>query len=204
MTLRHIAGALTACGAVMFGAGANAQPAQPVAIGSSLTIQVSDRDKTAAAAVAKAESLGGYFSLLNDDAVTLKVPADRSRELIEFVKASWKPVDESFRAEDVGASLDELRASLKAKQELLAQFEKLLAAADAAGILEVEAAGARLIGEIETLKGRLGALQHRLDFATVVVNFRLLGRERPRDDDVTPFPWLNAVGLNSLLREFER
>jgi Domain of unknown function (DUF4349) len=204
MTLRHIAGAAALWGGLAFGLGASAQTGQPVAVGASLTIQVSDRDKTAAAAIAKVESLGGYFSLLNDDAVTLKVPAERSRELIDFVKASWKPVEETFRGEDVGASLDELRASLKAKQELFAQFEKLLAAADATGILEVEAAGARLIGEIETLKGRLGALQHRLDFATVVVNFRLLGRERPRDDDVAPFPWLNAIGLNALLREFER
>jgi hypothetical protein len=204
MTARHIAGALALWSALAFGPGASTQAAQPVAIGASLTIQLSDRDKTAAATIAKAESLGGYFSLLNDDAVTLKVPAERSRELIDFVKASWKPVEESFRAEDVGASLDELRASLKAKQELFAQLEKLLAAADAGGILEVEAAGARLIGEIETLKGRLLALQHRLDFATVVVNFRLLRRERPRDDELTPFPWLNAIGLNALLREFER
>jgi Domain of unknown function (DUF4349) len=204
MTLRHIANALALLSGLAFGTCASAQAAQPVAVGASLTIQVSDRDKAAAAAIAKVESLGGYFSLLNDDAVTLKVPADRSRELIDFVKTNWKPVEETFRAEDVGASLDELRASLKAKQELFAQFEKLLAAADATGILEVEAAGARLIGEIETLKGRLGALRHRLDFATVVVNFRLLTRERPRDDDVAPFPWLNAIGLNALLREFER
>jgi hypothetical protein len=204
MTARRLAATLALSSALAFAPGANAQTAQPVAIGASLTIQLADRDKAAAQAIAKAESLGGYFSLLNDNAVTLKVPAARSRELIDFVKANWKPVEESFRAEDVGASLDELRASLKAKQELFAQLEKLLAAADAGGILEVEAAGARLIGEIETLKGRLRALQHRLDFATVAVNFRLLRRERPRDDDLTPFPWLNALGLNALLREFER
>ena len=204
MILRRIARALTLGSALVFGICANAQAAQPVAIGASLTIQASDRDKTAAALIAKVESMGGYFSVLNDDAVALKVPAERSRELIEFVKASWKPVEESFRGEDVGASLDELRASLKAKQELYAQLEKLLAAADATGILEVEAAGARLIGEIETLKGRLRAMQHRLDFAAVVVNFRLLKRERPRDDDTVPFPWLTAIGLNALLREFER
>ncbi len=181
-----------------------AQTGPQVTVGASVTIQVSDRDKTAAAAIARAETMGGYFSVLNSGAVTIKVPANRSRELIDFIKSTWKPVDEAYRADDVGASLDELRAGLKSKQELFAQFEKLLAAADASGILEVEAAGARLIGEIETLKGRLRAVQHRIEFATVTVNFRLLTRERPRDTLASPFPWLNTLGLDPLLRGFER
>ena len=100
-----------------------AQTGPQVTVGASVTIQVSDRDKTAAAAIARAETMGGYFSVLNSDAVTIKVPANRSRELIDFIKSTWKPVDETYRADDVGASLDELRAGLKSKQELFAQFE---------------------------------------------------------------------------------
>lgn len=101
-----------------------AQTGPQVTVGASVTVQVSDRDKTAAAAIARAEAMGGYFSILNNDALTVKVPANRSRELIEFIKTTWKPVDESYRADDVGASLDELHAGLKSKQELFAQFEK--------------------------------------------------------------------------------
>jgi len=201
MSARGCAAALMLCGALASG---SLHADQQVAVGASLTIQVSDRDRTAAAAIAKAEALRGYFSAFDDDSVTLKVPAERSRELIDFVKANWKPVEETYRADDVAGSLDELRAELKAKLELYAQYEKLLAAADAGGILEVEAAATRLIREIEMLKGRLRALQHRIDFATVQVNFRLLERQRPKDDAASPFPWLNSLGLNSLLQGFER
>jgi len=178
--------------------------AEQVAIGSNLTIQVPDRDKTAAMTIGKAEALGGYFSTFSKETVTLKVPADKSGELISYVKANWKPVQESYRSEDVAPSLDQARARLKAKQELYAQFEKLLATANAADIIEVETAATKLIGEIEVLKGRLRALQHRIDFATVTINFRLLQRERPRDDGNTPFAWLNELGLENLMREFEQ
>ncbi|MDH4188789.1 MAG: DUF4349 domain-containing protein [Betaproteobacteria bacterium] len=178
--------------------------APQVEVGASLTIQVADRDQTAAQAIAKAEALGGYFSSIANDAVTLKLPAAKSREMIDFVKAHWKPVEESYRARDVVSALDQSRARLKAKEELYARFQKLLAAAEAGDILEVEAAASKLIGEIELLKGRLRAMQHRIDFATVVVNFRLMQRERPRDDGNSPFAWLNGLGLDALLRGFER
>ncbi len=177
---------------------------QASSINSSLTIQVADRDKTAAALIGRAEALGGYFSTFSKDVVTLKVPADKSRELINFVKTDWKPVQESYRAEDLDAALGQTRARLKAKQELYTRLEKMLTTADAANIIEVETAATKLIAEIEDLKGRMRALQHRLDFSTLTVSFSLLQRERPRDDGNSPFVWLNDLGLENLLREFEQ
>lgn len=183
---------------------AQAQTAQRVAVGSSLTIQVSDRDATAASLVRQAEALGGYFSVVSNEALTLKVPTDKAAELIAYAKSNWKPVEESYRSEEVVGAMDQLRARLKAKQELLDRFEKLLATADARDIVEVEAAATRLIHEIEVLKGQLQALQHRLDYATVVLNFRLLERQRPSDEGRSPFAWLNGLGLDALLGEFEQ
>lgn len=183
---------------------AQAQTAQRVAVGSSLTVQVSDRDATAASLIRKAEALGGYFSVVTNEALTLKVPTDKAAELIAYAKENWKPVEESYRSEEVLGSMDQLRARLKAKQELLDRFDKLLASADARDIVEVESAATRLIHEIEVLKGQLQALQHRLDYATVVLNFRLLERQRPRDEGRSPFAWLNGLGLDALLGEFEQ
>ncbi|MES2949555.1 MAG: DUF4349 domain-containing protein [Pseudomonadota bacterium] len=177
---------------------------QASSINSSLTVQVADRDKTAAALIARAEALGGYFSSFSKDAVTLKVPVDTSRELINFVKTDWKPVQQSYRAEDLSAPLGQIRARLKAKLELYTSLEKMLATADAANIIEVETAATKLIQEIEGLKGRMRALQHRLDFSTVTVSFSLLQRERPLNDGNSPFVWLNDLGLENLLREFEQ
>ncbi len=178
--------------------------AEPVAINASMTIQVPDRDKAAAALIGKAEALGGYFSSFSNDTVTLKVPGDRSRELINFVKADWTPVQENYRAEDLASALGQTRARLKAKQELYGRMEKLLVAADAGDIVTVEAAATKQIEEIEALKGRLRALQHRVDYSTVTINFRLLQRERPPAEGASPFDWLNTLGLENLLREFEQ
>lgn len=183
---------------------AQAQTAQRVAVGSSLTIQVADRDATASKLISRAEALGGYFSVVTNEALTLRVPTDKATELIAYAKDNWKPLEESYRSEAVVGAMDQLRARLKAKQELLERFEKLLAAADARDIVEVESAAAHLIREIEVLKGQLQALQHRLDYATVAFNFRLLERQRPRDDGRSPFAWLNGLGLDALLEEFER
>ncbi len=198
--MRLLVSLLMACACVA----APAQTAQRVAVGSSLTLQVSDRDATAARLIQQAEALGGYFSVVTNEALTLKVPTDKAAGLIAYAKTNWKPVEESYRSEEVLGAMDQLRAQLKAKQELLDRFEKLLASADANDIVEVEAEAARLIQEIEVLKGQLQALQHRLDYATVVLNFRLLERQRPRDDGRSPFAWLNGLGLDALLGEFEQ
>lgn len=178
--------------------------ANQVAVESRISIQVADRDKTSAEVVAKAELLGGYFNAVDERSVALKVPAVKARELIEFIKSNWKPTEETYRAEEVVTSLDQLRASLKAKEELYAQYANLLANASVADIVEVEIAATHVIGEIEVLKGQLRALQHRLDFSSVVLNFQLLERERPRDNTMSPFPWLNKLGINALLRGFSQ
>lgn len=181
-----------------------AQAAPPaVAIGSSLTIQVPDRDASAARLIAQAEALGGYFSVMTQDTLTLKVPTGKAQALIDFIKANWKPVQESYRSEAVQGAIDQLQARLKAKQALYARFEKLLAEAEARDIVEVELAATQLIREIELLKGQLRALQHRLDYASVALSFRLLERQRPGDAGSSPFAWLNTLGLESLLQEFE-
>jgi len=194
---------LAFCGALIAAPLAGAQSTPDLAIGSSLTIQVPDRDASAARLIARAEALGGYFSTVTNDTLTLKVPSGKANELIAYVKANWKPVQESYRSEALQGSIDQLQARLKAKQELYARYAKLLAEAEARDIVEVEAAATQLIREIELLKGQLRALQHRLDYASVVLNFRLLERQRPGDAGSSPFAWLNTLGLESLLREFE-
>lgn len=181
-----------------------AQPLPDVAIGASLTIQVPDRDAGAARLIERAEALGGYFSVVTEDSLTLKVPSAKANELIAFVKANWQPLQESYRSQALQGAIDQLQARLKAKQELYARYEKLLAEAEARDIVEVEAAATQLIREIELLKGQLRGLQHRLDYATVVLNFRLLERQRPSDAGDSPFAWLNTLGLDALLQEFER
>lgn len=194
---------LAFCGALLAAPLLWAQPAPDLAIGSSLTIQVPDRDASAARLIAQAEALGGYFSVVTQESLTLKVPTGKANELIAFVKANWKPVQESYRSEALQGAIDQLQARLKAKQELYARYEKLLAEAEARDIVEVEAAATQLIREIELLKGQLRALQHRVDYASVVLNFRLLERQRPSEAGDSPFAWLNTLGLESLLREFE-
>ena len=181
-----------------------AHAAEAVAINSGLTIQVPDRDAAATALIAKVEALGGYFNSFSNDTVVLKVPAEKSRDLINFVKLEWKPVQESYRAEDVTSAVGQMQARLKAKQELYTRMEKLLVSAEAGDIIAVETAATKQIAEIEGLKGRLRALQHRMDFSTVTVNFRILQRERPPAEGDSPFEWLNGLGLDNLLREFEQ
>ncbi len=183
---------------------ATAHAAESAAIHSNLMIQVPDRDKAAAMLIGKTEALGGYFSSFTNDNVTLKVPADKSRELISYVKSQWLPVQEDYRAEDLASLLVQSRAQLKAKLELYASMEKLLLAANTADIVTIEAAATQQIVEIEGLKGRLRALQQRMDFSTVTVSFTVLQRERPLESGASPFEWLNAVGMEKLLQRFEQ
>ena len=175
----------------------------PMAIGAELTLQLPDRDAAAAALIAKAEALGGYFSEAGNEGVVLKVPAAQADTMIEHARTLGTPIAQSYRSDAVQGEIDQLQARLKAKLELYERMQAMLAGAEAKDVVAVHVAAARLIREIEQLKGQQRALQHRLAYARVAVRFR---PQAPRGDDgpASPFGWLNALGLEPLLQEFER
>lgn len=167
-----------------------------------MVVKVGDRDQAAQTLVARAAALEGYFTRRAREGVVLQVPAEGLKPLLAQAGALGPVIDRQWRREDLGGVLIELEAALKAKTEVQRQYLALLAQADTDAALAVEEELVRLTAEIETLKGQIRHLRHRIAFARVEVRFEHRERQAPAPDGRSSFAWLNTLNLSDLLEEF--
>jgi hypothetical protein len=167
-----------------------------------LVVKVGDRQKAADRLVRSAEKSKGYFLEKSGKAVTLRVPAANVRKIMAEADKLGLVIDRQFEREDLGGALLEKEAALKAKSDVQRQYLALLDRADAEAALYVEKELIKLVTEVESLKGRIRFLRHRIDFARIEVLFEYRDRAAPVRDGRSSFAWLNSMNLPDLLEEF--
>ncbi|MBI3179146.1 MAG: DUF4349 domain-containing protein, partial [Deltaproteobacteria bacterium] len=161
-----------------------------------------DRNKTADALIAEAERMGGYFSERSDDSVTFKIPARHTKALLAKVDPLGVVVERTTHAEDVAAQLLEARTLLKSREQVLQRYFGVLNQAGPSTVVSVEREMTALVREIEELRGDIRLLEHRVQFASVSVQFQFRDRQAPARSGDSSFAWLNTVNLVDLLAEF--
>lgn len=104
---------------------------------------------------------------------SLRVPSSDLDSAAQQIKALGRVVTESQSGEEVTQQHADLVARLKTARETEARFQAILAerTGKIADVLEVEQNIARVRGEIESMEAEQTALEHRVDFATVDVQF---------------------------------
>jgi hypothetical protein len=167
-----------------------------------MVVKVSDRDKAADLLVRGVEKRNGYFLRKDKNGVTLRVPMQHLDVLVSEAGQQGQVIDRQLQREDLGKILLNKRAALKAKSEVQHQYLAILGQADTDGALYVEKELIKLVSEIETLKGQIRHLQHRMAFAHMEVRFDYSDRTAPVPDGRSSFAWLNTMNLSDLLKEF--
>ncbi len=175
---------------------------QCIAIQASLVLKVSHPATTAKQIIEKVEALGGYFSIYTEQNLVLKVPRDKTQDMIAFASGLGIVVEKNFAAKDIGAELDEMRTRLQSQSQILEKFLAIMYTANQEGIVAVESEITKLLEEIDTLKGALLLLEHRLEYAQLSVSFRFRERKAPIPSGVSSFPWLNTMNMEDLIKEF--
>lgn len=140
----------------------------------SATLRISSPD--VAQALRKANEItrefGGYASLINDRACTLKIPVKNAEAALAALEKIGTVSSREIVAEDVtdtAFDLDMRIANLeKLHQKLTALVDK---AVDVKNILAVENELSRVTGELERLKATRLNLQRRVDFVTFRIYF---------------------------------
>lgn len=172
---------------------------QETAISARLVLAVTQRDATADAVIAKARELGGWFQSRDDQSVSLRVPVERSEELIAWAEGQGKVLDRSFARQDVSQPLTELRGRLEARRSVLEQYDQVLSSATVNSIVSVQSAILRVIGEIEGFQGRIKLLEDQARYARVDVAFQFLDRSAPARDGSSSFRWLNTLNVQDVM-----
>ncbi len=178
------------------------QSGGPARITAELVVKVAQRDDAAKALIAETESRGGYFSLLSDEQLVLRVPVAEVEAVVSAVDEQGLVVDRSYNSEDLRETLNEHRTRLAARKRVLDQYFGLLSGADADAVLTVEREITRLVAEVERLEGAIRFMEHGADMANVTVRFRFRERTGPRSDASSSFEWLNGLNLQGLVDDF--
>ncbi len=147
-----------------------------------------------------AREAGGYLSSRQDAAVVIRVPRDRFDDVIARIEKLGDVTHRDIRAQDVTDEFVDVQARLKNAYAIRDRLQDLLARAAVKEALDIEKELGRVTEDIERMEGRLKLLRDQIAFSTITVSFTALAPQSVHDSSLlAPFPWLQDLGLGSLL-----
>lgn len=148
---------------------------------------------------AMAQKAGGYLVRRSQNQIVVRVPAERFEGTVAKVLDLGDVHQREITAQDVTAEYMDLQIRMKNAVAMRDRLEALLKdVKNVEEALKVEEQLSRVVETIEVMKGRLKLLSELANFSTISVTFaertsQIQSRVR------LPFPWLNQLGLPSLL-----
>ncbi|MGA2496851.1 MAG: DUF4349 domain-containing protein [Tepidisphaeraceae bacterium] len=155
---------------------------------------VSDVARTLEVVRTQAVSLGGYMQEMDGASITVRVPADRFTEVVEWVAKLGEVTEKRIKSQDVTEEMRDLRIRLdnaeQTRKRLLALLEKSAKVEDT---LKIETELERVTQTIELLKGKLQALTSEVAFSTLKVQVNSPLPQRQMVAQI-PFEWVRQLG----------
>jgi hypothetical protein len=145
--------------------------------------------------------MGGYLASRSDAAIVVRVPKARFQDLIAEIAKVGDVLHRNIEAIDVSDQVVDLEARLKNARAMRDRLEQLLQGAKATkDALEIEKELGRVMADIEVMEGKLQLYNDKIAYSTVTVSFQPLHTNQVHSMARLPFPWLNELGLSSLLQ----
>jgi hypothetical protein len=170
-----------------------------------IALAIYEVEKTQNEAIKLVDNMGGYVSERTSTTLTARVPVKKFRPAMEQLGELGDVLDRSWQAQDVTDQVRDLDIRLRNALGLRDRLEALLVEAKSVeDALKIETELERITLEIERIGGQLKSFEDRIAYSTIKVSFRAKrSGEVPSKDFLLPFPWLNTLGLQSLLRSPE-
>jgi hypothetical protein len=147
-----------------------------------------------------ARDAGGYLSSRQDNAITVRVPRERFDDVVARIERLGDVTHRDIKAQDVTDEYVDLAARLKNAYAMRDRLGDLLSKAAVKEALEIERELGRVTEEIERMEGKLKLLRDQIAFSTITVTFAPMAAQEVHDTSLlSPFPWLQQLGLHSLL-----
>ncbi len=147
-----------------------------------------------------AKEAGGYLSSRQDESIVVRIPRDRFQDVIARIEKLGDVTHRDIKAQDVTDEFVDIQARLKNAYNMRDRLADLLSKAPAKEALDIEKELGRVTEDIERMEGRLKLLRDQIAFSTITVTFTPLAPQTVHDSSLlAPFPWLQELGLGSLL-----
>lgn len=143
----------------------------------------------------------GYLVRRTDENITFRVPAGKFQSSLQQVLDLGDVLHQSVETRDVTDEFHDVKTRLATLESLRTRLEDLLRRAEKVeDALAVERELERIIEQIERLKGRMKLLRELVAYSTISVEVRPRVERSTVDPTFQlPFPWLQTLGLGSLL-----
>jgi hypothetical protein len=166
-----------------------------------LTLAVFEATRNIDAVEQLARARNGYLVRRTNDAISIRVPAEIFHEVVAEIAGLGDVTHREINAQDVTDQFRDLETRLRNLHAVRDRLEALLAQAkNVQEALQVERELERVTAEIESIKGTLEMLGHLIAYSTINVAFQARPVERVDPIVELPFPWLQELGLQRLLR----
>jgi len=138
--------------------------------------------------------------------ITVRVPAERLHELLDWIDNTVTVVNSSLTVEDISEQYVDLEARLANLRATETRLSELLAEAKGSleEVLKVEQEIHRVRGDIETLVGRKRYWDSQVAMSTLTVSYRLADIYHARDLTAPPFGRRVELALGGSWRSFTR
>lgn len=147
-----------------------------------------------------ATDLGGYLVKRDQQSIIIRVPAEKYKRALEGVTKLGDVLHREESVEDVTEQFHDLTTRLRNARAMRDRLEQLLERAkDVKEALSVEQELGRITAEIESMEGKLKLLRELISFSTITVAFQARPTDTVGSGVRLPFPWLDSMGLPSLL-----
>lgn len=176
--------------------------AEETRVQASVVVKVYQPEAAAESLIDEATKQKGYFSSLSNESITFRIPTPAVEGFLAEVAEEGQVIERSMDASDLSASLAQMRARLKTREQLLDRYFAVLAEANPDAVVSVEREITRLVAEIENLRGNIRYQENLARYAEVRVSFQYQQREAPAADGSSSFAWLNTLNLSDLLYYF--
>lgn len=182
-------------------AAASRQPG--TAITFSAVLQVEETEKAADHLVARAESLGGWFSRRSKVALELRLPTSQADSFIAGLGMAGVLLDRNLATENVEGEREELQSRLKARRAMLQDYYAMLKESGDSTVFTIQSEIVSLQTEIEQTESAILKLEDSMAYAKVTLNFRFQERMAPITTGQSRFRWLNRLDIPSLRKRFD-
>jgi hypothetical protein len=146
-----------------------------------------------------ARDMGGYLALKRDREITIRVPRGRFEPALAAIDKIGDVIHRDIQAQDVTDEYVDLEIRIKNARAMQTRLKQLLERAPVKEALEIEKELARVTQELELLEGKIKLLRDKIAYSTITVMFEPRGSTIQATRIRLPFPWLQQLGLPSLL-----
>jgi hypothetical protein len=153
------------------------------------------------AAVEKiARDMGGYLAQKRDREIRIRVPRARFEPTLAAIDKIGDVLHRDIEAQDVTDEFVDTEIRIKNGRAMQARLKALLEKANVKEALELEKEMRRVTEELELLEGKLKLLKDKIAYSTITVAFEARNSAIPSTRIKLPFPWLQQLGLPTLLQ----